>query len=393
MPAVDRRSLPAVAVFVDRFPQLSETFVVAEAEALARLGHAVSIEARARMAEAAGPLPVRFASDETRGERLRALAWLVARHPGRCALDLARRRRWAREEVVTPLRQLAPRARRLAATLRPLHLHAHFAYEAALDALRLGGLLGVPVSVTAHAADIYRDPRNLRAKLELAAFATSGCDSTVSHLREIAGTARVVKIVMGVDPERFARRTPHPDGRHVVAVGRLVEKKGFVHLVRAAARLGDVRVTLVGEGPERPQLEREITRLNVADRVALPGAASPDGVRAALEGADLLCMPSVIARDGDRDSMPVAVKEALAMEVCVVASDTAGLPEVVRPPWGRLVPPADPAALAAAIDEMLARPPAERAAAGSAGRAHVLDHANVDREAEKLSALIRARAG
>ena len=93
MPAVDRRSLPAVAVFVDRFPQLSETFVVAEAEALARLGHAVSIEARARMAEAAGPLPVRFASDETRGERLRALAWLVARHPGRCGLDLARRRR------------------------------------------------------------------------------------------------------------------------------------------------------------------------------------------------------------------------------------------------------------------------------------------------------------
>ena len=78
------------------------------------------------------------------------------------------------------------------------------------------------------------------------------------------------------------------------------------------------------------------------------------------------------------------------MEVCVVASDTAGLPEIVRPPWGRLVPPANPEALAAAIDEMLRRPPAERAAAGRAGRAHVLEHANVEHESEKLSRLIRA---
>ncbi|HEY3020072.1 MAG TPA: glycosyltransferase [Solirubrobacteraceae bacterium] len=384
---------PAVAVFVDRLPQLSETFVGVEADALRRAGHRVTLEARARMPGPPGPLPVHFASDETRAERLRALAWLIARHPRRCARDLARRRRWAREEAVTPLRRLAPRARRLAAAARPLHLHAHFAYEAALDALRLGDLLGIPVSVTAHAADIYRDPRNLPAKLAGANFATSGCDATVADLRALVGPARaggVMKVVMGVDPARFTRRAPHPGGRHVLAVGRLIEKKGFVHLVRAAARAGDIRVTILGEGPERADLAAEIARLGVAGRVALSGAASPDGVRAALEAADLLCMPSVVARDGDRDSMPVVVKEALAMEVCVVASDVAGLPEIVRPPWGRLVPPADPGALAAAIEAMLARPPAERAAAGRAGRAHVLEHANADREAEKLSLFIRA---
>ena len=163
-----------------------------------------------------------------------------------------------------------------------------------------------------------------------------------------------------------------------------------MHLVRATSRLDDVRVTIVGEGPERDGLEREIARLNLADRVALPGAASPEGVRAALEAADLLCMPSVVGRDGDRDSMPVVVKEALAMEVCVVASDAVGLPEIVREPWGRLVPPADDDALAQAIAAMLDRPPAERAAAGRAGRAHVVEHANVEHETEKLSLFIRA---
>jgi glycosyltransferase involved in cell wall biosynthesis len=250
----------------------------------------------------------------------------------------------------------------------------------------------VPVSVTAHAADIYLDPRNLRDKIALAAFATSGCDYTVADLRALARDARVVKIVMGVDLARFARTTPPPGDRHVLAVGRLVAKKGFVHLVRAAARLPETRVTILGDGPERAALEAEVARLGLGDRVAVPGAAAPDAVRAALETADLLCAPSVIAADGDRDSMPVVVKEALAMEVGVVASDEVGLPEIVMAPWGRLVPGGDETALAAAIEAMLARPAEERAAAGRAGRAFVAERADVDAEAAKLSALIRASA-
>jgi glycosyltransferase involved in cell wall biosynthesis len=99
-------------------------------------------------------------------------------------------------------------------------------------------------------------------------------------------------------------------------------------------------------------------------------------------------MPCVVAADGDRDSMPVVVKEALAMEVPVVASDEVGLPEIVRPEWGRLVPPADSRALAGAIAELLALPQAERAAMGRAGRARVIEAASVHRETEKLARLI-----
>jgi glycosyltransferase involved in cell wall biosynthesis len=101
-------------------------------------------------------------------------------------------------------------------------------------------------------------------------------------------------------------------------------------------------------------------------------------------------MPCVVAADGDRDSMPVVVKEAMAMEVCVVASDEVGLPEVVREPWGRLAPPGDHVALAEAIGALLDRPPAERVAAGRAAREHVLEWANADHEAAKLSTFIRA---
>jgi colanic acid/amylovoran biosynthesis glycosyltransferase len=86
--------------------------------------------------------------------------------------------------------------------------------------------------------------------------------------------------------------------------------------------------------------------------------------------------------------MPVVVKEAMAMELMVVATDEVGLPECVCEPWGRLVPPGDPAALRAALEEVLELAPAERAAAGAAGRAWVLEHADVHRETARLAELI-----
>jgi glycosyltransferase involved in cell wall biosynthesis len=148
-------------------------------------------------------------------------------------------------------------------------------------------------------------------------------------------------------------------------------------------------VVIAGDGVLRGELERHARRLELDQEVALPRADGFEAVRELLEGADLLAMPCVIAADGDRDSMPVVVKEALAMEVPVVASDEVGLPELVRPGWGRLVPPGDEAALAAAIAELLELPAAERAAMGRAGREFVLEHCDVDREARRLEELFQ----
>jgi glycosyltransferase involved in cell wall biosynthesis len=380
-----------ILVATDRFPELSETFVTAEIEALRALGHDVRVEATWEAAKpnaaAAAGVDVTYLSHDGRRRKLLDLAWLVARHPLRCLADLLPRRRWAREEEVRPLRALASAVRRLERG-GERHVHVHFAAEAALDWMRIASIAGVPYSVTAHAYEIFMSPANLREKLERAAFATTGCDYNVRHLKRIAPGAALHEIVMGVDGERFQRRKPYGSGDpHVVAVGRLVEKKGFRQLVEAAAELPGVRFTIVGAGP----LEAELRAL-AGDRVALVGARGPGEVRELLEDAHLLAMPCVVAADGDRDSMPVVVKEALAMEVPVVVSDEVGLPELVRPDWGRLVPPGDSDALSAAIRELLALPARERAAMGRAGRAHVLAAADVRRETGKLAELIAAAA-
>ena len=343
----------------------------------------------------ASPEGVAIGTEDPSWRRLADLAWLVVRRPGRCLADLRAREHWRAAHEPRPLRQLAPAARR-AARHRSEHLHAHFAAGAALDALRLGRLLDVPVSITAHAYDIFSRPRQLEEKLARATFTTSGCDYTVEALRRIGGEEhadRIHKIVMGIEPATFTRTSPHPSERVVVAVGRLVPKKGFGDLVEAVALLRErgaapQRTIIVGEGPLRGELEARIAELGLGDVVELTGARAPEEVRGLLERAAVLAMPCVVAPDGDRDSMPVVVKEALAMEVPVVASREVGLPEVVGPEWGRLHPPGDTRALAGALEELLALEPQDRAALGRAGRAFVTEHCHVDRETARLAGLI-----
>lgn len=386
---------------LDQFPELSETFVAGEAQALRGLGHKIRIEARSPAAtpnRAAGAgLQVAYSTDDGIPRKLADLTWLAARHPLRCVRDLLARRRWRREERVRSLRSLAPTARRIARA-KERHLHAHFAAGAALDALRLGRLLGLPYSVMAHAYDIFREPSNLREKLAEASFVATASDFTVGHLRSVAGpshAARVHKLVLGVDPHRFRRRAPHRGGRVVAAVGRLVEKKGFAHLLEASAILEGTspleRLVLLGDGPLASQLRSQAKDLGLDQKVEWLGSRPPEEVRGLLEQVDLLAMPCVVAADGDRDSSPVVVKEALAMELPVVASDGFGIEEVIRPEWGRLVPPGDPQALAGAIREVLELPPARRAEMGRAGRDWVVERWNLHREAERLVGLISAK--
>jgi glycosyltransferase involved in cell wall biosynthesis len=236
--------------------------------------------------------------------------------------------------------------------------------------------------VTTHGYDIFKHPRNLAEKLRGARFHVAVCESNAEHLREIAPGTRMERIVMGVDSGVFQRTRPYPGGRNVLAGGRLVEKKGFAHLLDAARELPDVRFRIVGDGPLRDALAAA-----APPNVELLGARPPAEVRRRLEEADLLVLPLVVAADGDRDAMPVVVKEALAMAVPVVGSDLVGMPEMVRPEWGRLVPPADAPALARAIAELLVMPAEERAAMGQRGREFVAETFSLENEARKLSAL------
>ena len=391
---------PLVVIMVDRFPEVSETFVAAEARALQRAGRATRVEARLRpLRPALGGswgLDVLWEEDVGFVQQHLDWVWLLTRHPLRCLADLLRRRRWKREEPVPPLRQIAQVARRVRRD-RAQHLHVHFARRSALIALRLQRLIRVPFSLTVHAFDVFKEPTNLRAKLDEARFVRTVSGYNATHLRELLDESSAAKVhvaPMGVDPNWFRRTArEHGEGR-VLAVGRLIEKKGFEHLITATAHCRDsglVReVVIVGDGRLSQRLRRQAQELGVETLITFAGVKRPEEIRQLMQECAILVMPSVIARDGDRDGLPVAVQEALAMELPVVASDEVGLPELVSPEWGRLVTPGDPEELARTITELLSLSPEVRREMGRRGRAFVERRFDIDQEVLRLIGLIDA---
>lgn len=196
---------------------------------------------------------------------------------------------------------------------------------------------------------------------------------------------KLVVIGSPIDTDRFApppsRAEPGSRPLALVAVGRLVEKKGFADAVDAVAQLVrdglDVRLDVLGEGPLRPALQAQIEAAGLRGRVVLHGAATQDAVIAALHRADVALAPSVRAGSGDEDAPVNTLKEAMATELPVVATRHGGIPELVEHEVnGLLVPERDPAALAAAIAR-LAASPGEWRRLGAAGRNKTVD--NYDR--------------
>jgi len=192
-------------------------------------------------------------------------------------------------------------------------------------------------------------------------------EATLPFMPERKG---VSVIPYGVDLERFRPRAREPRARIIVgAVSRLSPEKGFGHLVRAVALLRDrgvdVDLLFAGDGPSRPELQRETRALGLADRVRFEGEVAHEDVPDVLQNVDIFAMPSTWEGFG------VSAIEASAMELPVVASDVHGIPDVVVDgETGILVPPRDGGAIAAAIAR-LAADPSLRETMGRAGREFV----------------------
>lgn len=192
---------------------------------------------------------------------------------------------------------------------------------------------------------------------------------------------KVVIVGSPIDTTFFAPPATPRDGAddgalRLVAVGRLVEKKGFLDAVDAVAQLvadgRDVTLDILGEGPERPKLEDRIARVGIGGKVRLHGVARRDQVLAALHAADIALAPSVTAASGDADAPVNTLKEAMATGLPVVATRHGGIPELVIPGEnGALVPERDPTALARAIADLADRR-SDWARLGKAGRRKVV---------------------
>jgi glycosyltransferase involved in cell wall biosynthesis len=239
----------------------------------------------------------------------------------------------------------------------------------ALAAYFIKQVCGVPYSITAHAWDIYAETTMLREKLQAAEFIVTCTATNCEELMHLgARRERVFLCYHGLEFDRLFDRRP---GLYILAVGRLVEKKGFAYLIKACDLLHQRKVPfhcqVIGDGPLTAELRRLISRHRLDHVVSLVGACSQDEVFRAYKQATILCAPSVISLNGDRDGIPNVILEAMSQGLPVVASRLSGILEAVQPnKTGWLVSPGDSFSLAATLKEIHQAPQEARRRAEAA---------------------------
>lgn len=348
-----------IAVVVSGFPRLSETFAVNELLALAERD---------------------------------ALAAIFATKPGDGTRHPLGSERLSQLLTVLPNDTAERQAAFVAGALKGRNVkavHGYFAHQPAEVAWRAAGRLRLPSGFSVHAKDarkISNSELGIRAKRAACVVA---CNSDVASTIRKTG-ARVHLMPHGVDLDRF-NVSPRPAGRvfQVLAVGRLVEKKGFHFLIEAVSRLKfPLQLRIIGEGPEQERLAQMISAYQLADHVTLCGPRTHDQLPEEYARAHVVAVPSIVDKEGDRDGLPNVVLEAMASGRAVVACQAGAIAAAVKDSETGLLPPAgDPLSLALALTR-LARDMSLRERLATAARKYVEEHYEVKSCSERFCRLL-----
>lgn len=381
-----------IGYFIDSFPLVSETFILNEIQEVSRKGGDVRIFSLNRPEK-----QINHPGAKDWAEKTNYLGSLLPQGPinpltylkyGR-EIGIIFRSIVLSRRLPPPYDWIARKAGIIAVQVKALgctRLHAHFAGPAAQWAFVVSRLLGIPFSFTAHAYDIYKKPPEyFDLLIESADVCATVSEYNRSFLIEKFGDpARKFKVITcGTDTTFF--RPPPVENRvngRILTVGRLVPEKGYEFIIQAASILRDRGVEfswkVIGEGPERANIEESIRIHKLEDSVSLLGARTSTEVREAMLAAQLFVLGSV------SEAVGTVYIEAMATETAVIGTKVMGVAEfVIENTTGFLVPPRDPHALAQKIEELLKDEPTRRRI-GSAGRAHVLKNLDLEGQVDKL---------
>lgn len=371
----ERTDDPAVLIFRKRLLPWSETFIAAQGEALRRY-HPVFVGYQRVPA----------------GQRLLAGADQVVLEDHALFPPLSK-------AALKGIGLVTPRWKRELVARHPVLVHAHFGVNAA-DAAALARSLRVPFIVTYHGMDIAvreRSRRQLRERRKVFAGAVRiiAVSRFIADLLRAAGCPeeKIVVHYIGVDTRRFTPGDPEArEPATILFVGRLVEKKGLIHLLRAMPAVQSAvpaaRLLVVGDGPRRALMEQEAERLGV--QCSFLGVQSPEAVANLMRSATVMCAPFVVAASGDAEGLGLTTVEAQSCGLPVVAFPSGGSPEaIIDQVTGYIAPARDEGALSEKLIALL-NDPERRARFSAAARAHVLDRFDLERQTQELETIYDA---
>lgn len=369
-------SASRIAYLYSRYPVVSQTFCDSEMLELGRQGVPLV---------AASIYPPK---DSFRHERLNDLSAPVVHQPGSAVLKQLEAE--AKADGTWPAEMIArhdaaygrefkaaTRARNALYFARKFeqlgvrHFHVHFANRATHTALFLKAISGISFSFTPHAQDFMVDLGSddlLREMCAEAEFVVAVSDYSRGLLQKTCpdSAGKICRVYNGLDPAVFARAVPGDgwptgDPLRIVSVGRLIEFKGFHHLIEAVFLLKrsgvPVCCRIIGEGPWYDRLTNHIKRLDLEEEVELLGRRSQVEVQEQLLDSDVFALPCMVDEKGASDILPTVITEAMACGLPVVSTHLVGVPEMVDDgDTGFLVDPGNPEALAGALGRVFRKP-------------------------------------
>lgn len=282
---------------------------------------------------------------------------------------------------------------------KPDIVHGHFG----LDSYRLIAMIkkyNMPFIVNFYGHDVIRLPRNLGwttryKRLRKYVDATIAVSEDMRQNLEKLGfdPSKIYTIKLAVDTENIKFHQRQRATPTIMMVGRMVEKKGFIYALNAIKlvkdELPELKMNIYGDGKLMADLKAEVKQLGICDHVNFRGFVKNEEIIKQLYRHDILIVPSVQAMDGDREGMPQTTVEGMATGIPVIATDHAGLPELINDEeTGLQVPEKDPKAIGNAIKKLIDHPELVKKLSRN-GRLKAEEEHDITKQAKKTEDLYR----
>lgn len=402
------------------FPVLSETFVSTEIRAMEECGHDI--------------LPIAFnhygGQYQACDNDLKEKTIYLSDHSNKIALkalsilrpSFIKALKFALNQTGIPIKSLVGNALKLAYIAKKnhcTHIHAHFSQSAAATAIVAARLCGLTVSFVGHGHDIYAVPQDLKLKLKSVDFAVAVCLDMAWHFRNIAPKANTSLIYCGVDTNRFAKNliehhhntnshTNSDNARHMQAevtdsppkekllyIGRLSETKGLFTLLEALNKIEPSKrpcIDFVGAGVLKDKLEQFSQDNGLEQHVNFMGPKQSSWLIDNAHHYAALTVPFEMASNGDRDSGPVVVKEAMALKLPIITTYFMGCKEMLTQECSLRVPPKDSTSLAKMIKRFFEMPQTQINSMVESAYERVNTHYSANLQAICLSTMVEQTA-
>jgi colanic acid/amylovoran biosynthesis glycosyltransferase len=358
-----------IAYVLASYPVLSETFVGTEMRNMQLCGHDIQ--------------PIAFhrhqGQYQAQDQALKDCTLFLSEHSKLCAfkglayidLGMLKAIKFSFLQQGLPFNSLIANALKLVYLAKKnncTHFHAHFAQGAAATAIVAARLCGATVSFVGHGYDIYATPQDLELKLNAVDFAIAVCQDMVNDFKQLAPNVAVSLVYCGVELDRFSNnhspmteqnatttesiRNVQCKKNKLLFIGRLCETKGLFTLLHALKLLPKTKrpvIDLVGDGALKSDLLRFACAHQLTEYVNFLGAKQSTWFISNSHHYDAMIAPFELASNGDKDTGPVVVKEAMALKLPVITTYFMGCKEFITHSTGLHVPPKSPPKLAEAI--------------------------------------------